>query len=91
MAHSTDIVAYQYKGDLWAPEYIVGQLTTNPGHVGHGEQPMDTENLEAHLNLLARIKGIDRHDESSYDSDEFPKVVFRDQLEEGEPLRGRDY
>lgn len=90
MAHSTDIVAYTYKGDLWAPEYIVGQLTTNPGHVGHGERPSESP-VEPHLDLLARIKGIDRHDESSYDSDEFPKVVFGDQLEEDEPLRGRDY
>lgn len=90
MAHSTDIVAYQYKGELWAPEYIVGQLTTNPGHVRHGEFPSATP-VEPHLTLLARIKGIDRDDESTYDSDEFPKVVFRDQLDGDEPLRGRDF
>ena len=90
MAHSTDIVAYTYKGDNWAPEYIVGQLTTNPGDMAHGTRPSESD-PEPHLDLIARIHGIDRHDESSFDSDDFPKVVFRDQLEEGEKLRGRDY
>jgi hypothetical protein len=90
MAHSTDIVAYQYKGDLWAPEYIVGQLTANPGDGHHGTRPSESP-VEPHLDLLARIKGIDRYDESSFDSDEFPKVVFRDQIAEDEPLRGRDF
>jgi hypothetical protein len=78
-----DIMGYAYRADLYCPGCIVGLLTTNPGNTGHGTVPADHD-TEVHLNLLARIAGIDRADEHSFDSNDFPKVVFRDQLEGSE-------
>jgi len=45
---------------------------------GHGLSYVASEALE----LLARFTGIDLGNESSYDSDKFPKVVLRYQCED---------
>lgn len=39
---------------------------------------------ESELDRLAEMLGIDREDEHTYDSDEFPKVVFADSVSDGE-------
>lgn len=39
---------------------------------------------ESFLEFLAELKNIDYEDMSSWDSDDFPKVVFADQIEEKE-------
>jgi len=51
---------------------------------------MRTENA---LDQIAEANAIDRYDESTYDSGEFPKVIFADSVEEdkdGNPERGWD-
>lgn len=85
---SWTIVGYTYRAENWMPNAIVAQLTTNPGNVHH--KSASVPNAEAHLDLLARIAHIDRYDESSYDSDDFPKVIFADSVEEGETFRDCD-
>lgn len=40
--------------------------------------------VEVCLDGEAKFKGIDRYDESSFDSDEFPKVIFASDVEEHE-------
>jgi hypothetical protein len=40
------------------------------------------ELVEPMLDRVAYVWGIDREDESSYDSGEFPKVVFRDMTDD---------
>ncbi len=74
------IAGYTYKADTYCPGHIVGQLTTNPGDIHHEEHLVE-DNVEEHLALLAKLKGIkDLTDEYSYDSDDFPKVFFADQV-----------
>lgn len=74
-----DISGYTYRADVYCPECIIGQLTTNPGAVG--TSGVERGMAEKHLDLLARIRGIDRHDEQSFDSGEFPKVIFAADIE----------
>ena len=69
-----DIVGYTYRAETLCPDHIVAQLTANPGDVNHADATIG--NAEAHLDLLARLKGIDRMDEHSFDSGDFPKVIF---------------
>ena len=69
MAHATDIVAYTYKADIYCPDCIITQ-------VNHSPIAGLLENAEAALDVFAKVRGIDRYDEHSYDSDEFPKVIF---------------
>ncbi len=38
--------------------------------------------VETALDFIAKLQGIDRYDEATYDSEDFPKVVFRDQVED---------
>jgi hypothetical protein len=66
-----DIVAYTYRADLLCPSCALWAV--QPGCVAI--------KVELTLDDIARRKGIDRYDESSFDSSVFPKVVFRDQLD----------
>lgn len=70
MGHG-DIEAYMYQADLWCPTCIVETLT--------GESPLYgmTEKI---LDLLAMRCGINRADEGSFDSDDFPKVLLGQSL-----------
>lgn len=71
MTHSTDIVGYTYQADIWCPgctrNAFIDKLAINYGRT--------TENV---LDAVAKLHEIDRHDERSYDSDDFPKVIFAD-------------
>jgi hypothetical protein len=80
--HATDIVGYTFDAENYTPQGIIARLTTNPGQVG--PVVVARENVEKNLDVLAHIAGIDRHDESSYDSSEFPKVIFASDLTDGE-------
>jgi len=76
------IVGYTYQADNYCPEHIVAQLTANPGHTGH--QAASIPNAEQHLDLLARLAGVDREDEYTFDTDDFPKVIVADQVQDDE-------
>ena len=73
MAHSCDIVAYMYNADLYCGECIVKLVSGDPDYFH-----LDTEEA---LNQFAQVEGIDREDEATFDSGDFPKVVLRDQLD----------
>ena len=75
------IAGYTYNTDNYCPGCIVGQLTTNPGDTHHGEHPSTTD-PEQHLDLLARLATppVDRADETTYDSGDFPKVILPSQV-----------
>jgi hypothetical protein len=86
-----DVVGYTYRADVWCGPCVVRALTVNPGNVGHRD-PGPMADPETHLDVLARVAGIDRTDERTYDSDEFPKIIFRDSAadyaaREGQPER----
>lgn len=81
MSRPFDIVAYVYRADLYCPECL-------PDVMQRRADLLDVYpagfNTEAWLDRCAEVLGIDREDESTFDSDDFPKVVFRDQLEDDE-------
>jgi len=74
MASATDIVGYTYAADLYCCECVLRAVGTTGAEVSE-------RYVEPTLDQLAQKLGIDRHDESSFDSGDFPKVVFRDMLE----------
>lgn len=74
-----DIVGYTYQADIYGPECIVGLVARDLG-VEHDTAGAGFT-VESALDALASAAAIDRQDERSFDSDDFPKVVFRDQLE----------
>lgn len=81
---TTDIVAYTLNADLYCPDCVLDVLPTGEGQaydgwaLAPGADPMTTE---ANLDEIAAAFGIDREDEHTFDSNEFPKVVFGDQVE----------
>lgn len=70
------IAGYTYRADVYCPACIVEAVTSrlliNPSPTEH------------RLNDLAEQRGIDRMDEYSFDSDEFPKVIFSVQVDDDE-------
>lgn len=84
---SSDVAAYTYKADVYHPGCAVLEVLKTDGLEGHG---LSSDNEDA-LDLLARFRGIDRMDETSFDSDDFPKVVFFDQVSDLTRESDRDY
>jgi hypothetical protein len=72
---SADIVGYAYRANLYCPRHIYGIVlrgaTVEIGLLGA---------VEASLDALAVRLGIDRADESTFDSGTFPTVVLRSML-----------
>jgi hypothetical protein len=94
---SFHISAYTYKADIWccgcvaemAEEYLQSQdftmreienLVTGPGY-DCGVSAYRSESL---LLEMAELKNINLRNHYSFDSDDFPKVVFADQMENQE-------
>lgn len=77
--NATDIAAYTYQAENLCPTCTVDAV------VGGFDPTTTPMNVEAVLDeIAAGLPGLDRHDESSYDSSDFPKVVFAYQVEENE-------
>lgn len=83
MTKATDIVAYIYRAELWTPEGIVSE-GIRQGWLSPAARDMSTEDA---LDMAQHYFTLDRYDECSYDSDEFPKVVFSCMTEDGETAR----
>jgi len=73
---SFDIAGYTYNADIYCRMHIV------PAIDGQAEVP--EAEVEAKLDYLAKMLGIDRYDERSFDSGDFPKVIFESQACEEE-------
>ena len=75
---ATTVIGYAYRAALYCPGCVVGALPTGPGEAydGWALAPGVRMGTEANLDEIAHAFGIDRHDEHTYDSDDFPKVVF---------------
>jgi hypothetical protein len=75
MSKATEIAGYTYRANMFSPAdliaYLVMRGDRSPGALG-----MDAEDV---LDQWAGEEGIDRDDETTFDSDDFPKVVFADQ------------
>ena len=70
---SYDIVGYSYRGETLCPGCTVRALT------GHDA---GSEGHTAVIDRVASSMKIDNYRPGTYDSNEFPKVVFDDQLED---------
>lgn len=84
--HATDIVGYTFNGHNYFPEAIIGAMPLGEGEAFDGWGLGEGINIPVEDNLadLARSFGIDREDETSYDSSEFPKVIFASQIDSEE-------
>lgn len=72
---SDTIVAYTYRASMLCPGCIMAEFNSD-GRLG--------DDVEAVLDWHAKMRGIDREDERSFDSGDFPKVVFADQVSDFE-------
>lgn len=70
------IAGYTYQADQLCPECTRKRLGFGPGTAN----PHDDLTVEERLTSIANRLGIDRDDERSFDSDDFPKVIFSHQL-----------
>lgn len=69
---SDAIVGYTWQADIWCPACIE---RANPSIDGNAEAVLDT---------LAQRNDIDRSDETSFDSGDFPKIIFAVMVEDDE-------
>lgn len=84
---SYTIVSYAYKADIWCGDCVVEEVCKDR-NIENPEQ----WDAEQSLDIIAEniswseimSQNFDRYDEYSFDSDEFPKVIFADQIEEDE-------
>lgn len=64
------ITGYTYRADNYCPDCLNRELTPT----GHNQ--VSALGVEDMLDKLAEAAGIDRGDEYTFDSDDFPKVVL---------------
>lgn len=82
-----DIVGYTYKADIYCPTDVVSEVAKDYEIVLYGSEgdiESDYTNQpyeDRALKTLAILVDIDYADPHSYDSDDFPKVIFADQIE----------
>lgn len=72
-----DIVAYTYQAEQLCPTCTIETLIRD-GFLDHTARDVREETA---LDQAASRVGVNRHDERSFDSGEFPKVVFASQVE----------
>ena len=78
---SFDIVAYVYNAEILCRPCMRYKAAFLNEAIGINSEFVGVEKL---LDNWAKAAEINREDESSFDSDEFPKVVFLDQIGESE-------
>lgn len=75
--HATDVVGYSYNADIWCPRCILDTLWDTPNQDNATvHERGDTETMLDELAPLFNVS--DRYDERSFDSNDFPKVIFSD-------------
>jgi hypothetical protein len=67
------IVAYTYKADNFMPKALI-EFMVQIRELSPAALDMSPE---VALNQLADVYGIDRDDENTFNSDDFPKVIFK--------------
>ena len=78
-----DIAAYTFRADIWCRECVIEALPTGPGEAFDGWAETGSLRMatEDNLSELAYAFGINRADENTFDSYDFPKVIFASQLD----------
>lgn len=77
--HATIIVGYTYRADNYCPPCIVEQLRAG----GFTKIAPTSIGVDQELDNVAERFDIDRTDERSFDSGDFPKVIFGNQVHDG--------
>lgn len=81
MSKATDVVAYTYKADVWCPDCIFDVAKLGVFNAGGAMSYGDAYGrVEEALGEWASLIGLNRADEYSFDSDDFPKVIFGSQV-----------
>lgn len=78
-SHASLIVGYTYNADTYCPTHAVFALPTGPGQAYDGWALAPDATVlspEDNLDEIAAAFGINRSDEHTFDSDDFPKVIF---------------
>lgn len=70
--HAGTIAGYTYKAENYRPTHLI-ELLISAGDAAPGARGMSSEDV---LDQIAGERGIDRADEQTFDSNEFPKVVL---------------
>lgn len=72
------VVGYVFRADVWCPTCVLGALPTGEGEDfdGWADCSVPPMSVEDNLDELASVFGFDRMDETTFDSDDFPKVVL---------------
>ena len=77
-----EIVAYTFRADLYCPECVADHVAALPVLSTHGGARRQAyETTENYLDRLGGVLAVDRADERSYDTEDFPKVVFASDLD----------
>lgn len=77
---SDAIVGYTFKAQQFCPEHLIEFMVQN-GYLSPAARDMRVEDV---LDQHAGAEGVDREDQHSFDSDDFPKTILDQQLEEVE-------
>lgn len=77
------IVGYTFNADNYCPSCIIDALPTGDGEKYDGWAGTLVTYEEA-LEEIAIAFGIDREDEASFDSGDFPKAIFASDVEDDE-------
>lgn len=79
-----DIVGYMYKADIYCPKHVGREVAREINKADKAAIPQqDWEATERYLDRVQGLLGIeDRYDEHSFHSDDFPKVVLADHVQE---------
>ena len=84
LAQATDIVGYTFRAENYCPDCLIERMV-DQGHLSPAAREMAAE---VALDQHAEANAIDRDDEWSFDTDDFPKVIFRSHPDEVEGCGG---
>jgi hypothetical protein len=84
VASSARPAAYLYDTEVFTPEGIVDRLRRE-GRASPAAVDMSVEDV---LDQIAGVEGVDRDDETLFDSSEFPKTVWYSEMADGDTVVG---
>lgn len=82
---SGSIAGYTFNADTYCTQHILDELPTGVGERFDGWAGLDREDVEHSLNELAFSFGIDREDETTFDSGDFPKEILGQHMDDSRP------
>ena len=87
MTHATDIVGYSYQADTYCPTCTTAMVRRNAAlPLSFWNAAPANADIETTLDYYAThvIPDADRYDETTFDTEDFPKVIFSSQVESPE-------